>query len=100
MALPYGAESQDDADELPGEFLLALAVFERLVADARHPRPRMAARGAGGYPTVQHQLAAIEALVGDAVTAWADILSIDPLALRVHLMTEAGLIDRVPQRPC
>ena len=87
-----------DLRDTPGEYLLAKAIFSRIVEDARHPRPRRVAHASGGVTTVQHQLAAIEALIGDAIEEWADLLDVDASALRDHLMREAGLIDPVPHR--
>jgi hypothetical protein len=78
---------------LPGEYLLARAIFARLIEDVKAPRPRRVAHGSAGSTTVQDQLSAIEALVGDGIMEWAHLLNLDASYLRDHLLREAGLID-------
>ena len=42
------------------------------------------------------QLGAIEALIGDPIEEWADLLDIDASRFRAKLLYEAGLSDRTP----
>jgi hypothetical protein len=96
MPTPLGLDQ--DVRAMPGEYLLAQALFARLISDVRHPRPRRVLHASAGATTVRHQLAAVEALGGDAVEEWADLLNLDSSCLRTHLLREAGLIDPVPHR--
>jgi hypothetical protein len=87
-----------DMRDQPGEFLLARAVFDRLIEDARHPRPLSALdKNPGGRTTIVHQLAAIETLVDPhgGANEWAELLGLDGQAVRSQLLREAGLSDFV-----
>jgi hypothetical protein len=92
--------SSEDSESTPSEILLFQAIMQRLVQDARHPRPTPpAGKRQGSTPTINDQIAAVESLVGDAVEEWADLINIDASRLRAKLLREAGLLTDLEPLP-